>query len=276
MPLPFDPDGLPELGPEFAAIIHAGCAELGIELSPEQLAAIDAHARLLLAWNPHINLTARRTEDQVARLHVLDSLSAVPLLRNGDGRRGDGLRGPRERASGRASLLDLGSGGGYPGIPLAVALPASRVALVDSVGKKVRFLEVAASAAASRLDPAARPDIAALRARAEELAARPEHREAWDVVTVRAVGSLAEVVELGLPLVRVGGQLIAWKRDDSAGSLKAELDDAGHMLRPAGGGTPQVHRVRVSGLAGHCLVEVPKIGRTPARFPRQPAERRRP
>jgi 16S rRNA (guanine527-N7)-methyltransferase len=277
-PLPVDADGLPELGPAYRTIVLEGCAELGIELSAGQLSAIDAHARLLLAWNAHINLTALRTEEQVARLHVLDSLSAVAILRGATGGAAGANKRGGVRASARShpSVLDLGSGGGYPGIPIGVALPASRVALVDSVGKKARFLDVAASASVARLDAAERPHMAGLRARAEELAADPDHREAWDVVTARAVGSLAEVVELSLPLLRIRGRLIAWKRDDGTGSLKAELDEASQLIRAAGGGRPSIHTVHASGLEGHRLVEIGKIERTPGRFPRPPAERRRP
>lgn len=258
-PLPVDPETLPALGAEFHAIVAAGCRELDITLGASQLAAIGAHARLLLAWNAHINLTALRTEEQVARLHVLDSLAAVPLLRGEP-----------------AALLDLGSGGGYPGLPLGVALPASRVALVDSVGKKARFLEVAAAASMARLAAGASPTLTALRARAEDLARDPEHREAWDLVTARAVGSLAELVELALPLLQIGGSLIAWKRDDGSGSFATELTDAAALTRAAGGATAQVHAVTLSGLGEHRLVQVRKIQPTPGRFPRSPAERRRP
>jgi 16S rRNA (guanine527-N7)-methyltransferase len=294
-PLPVDPEALPALGPEFHAIVAAGCRELGITLTAGQLAAIDAHARLLLAWNAHINLTALRTEEQVARLHVLDSLTAVPLLRGRLAWQGERASQGEVAAHGahaapstprparrsqseppRPSLLDLGSGGGYPGLPLGVALPASRVALVDSVGKKARFLEVAAAASMERLDAGVIPTLTALRARAEDLARDREHREAWDVVTARAVGSLAELVELGLPLLRVGGSLIAWKRDDGSGSFATELTEAAALTRAAGGSTAQVHAATLSGLAEHRLVEVRKIQPTPGRFPRSPAERRRP
>jgi 16S rRNA (guanine527-N7)-methyltransferase len=265
-PLPLDPAGLPELGEALWSIVREGCRELAVELTPAQLAAIDAHARLLLAWNRHINLTAIRDETEVARLHVLDSLSALPLLR---------------RRAHPPSILDLGSGGGYPGIPLGATTPGSRTALVDSVGKKVRFLGVAADAVMAALQDGGEggrggSELRAVLARAEELAALPGHRESWDVVTARAVGSLAEVVELGLPLLRVGGRLIAWKLDDDRGTLARELADATQLIRAAGGGRPDVAVVPLRDLPGHRLVTIRKAGRTPGRFPRQPAERRRP
>lgn len=278
-PLPLDAAALPALGDEFWAIVRSGCAELAVQLTAAQFAAIDAHARLLLAWNRHINLTAIRTEEDVALLHVMDSLTALPMLR------GSSVWSRPLR------LLDLGSGGGYPGIPLGAALPGSRTALVDSIGKKVRFLEVAASAAMAALGSgedaergaagakgarAARSELTAVQARAEQLAADPAQRESFDVITARAVGSLADVAELALPLLRMGGRLIAWKRDDEQGSLRGELADAAQLIRAAGGRRPDVWDVPVRDLPGHALVTIGKIDRTPARYPRQPAERRRP
>ena len=156
------------------------------ELDPVARAAIDGHARLLLAWTAAINLTAIRDPAGVARLHVLDSLAAVTLL----------------ATRGVTGILDLGSGGGFPGLPLAAVLAPHRVLLVDSVAKKVGFLRtvVAATGLEDR--------VAAEAVRAEALAHDPRDREAWPVVTSRAVASLAELVEIGLPLVAPGGVLV--------------------------------------------------------------------
>lgn len=262
-PLPLEPDALPPLGPHFAAALERGCSELRLELSPGQRTALEAHARLLLAWNRHVNLTAIRTEADVARLHVVDSLTALQVIR--------GL-------APTLSLLDLGSGGGYPGLALAALLPASRVALVDSVGKKIRFLEVAAAAVTSALDRAGEPSprVTAVHTRAEELARAFEQRESWDVVTARAVGSLAEVAELSLPLLRTGGRLIAWKRAVERGALRDELDAAAAVISAAGGSRPTRLAVPIAELPGHCLIVVRKVWPTPSRFPRNPADRRRP
>jgi 16S rRNA (guanine527-N7)-methyltransferase len=267
VPLPLDPDGLPPLGDAFDTALDEGLGALGISLTPGARTAIEVHARLLMAWNAAINLTALRTPESIARLHIVDSLSALSLL----------WETHNDRDDSATTLLDLGSGGGYPGLPLAVALPVRQVALVDSIGKKARFLQAAADAAATAMRESGetQPRIEAITARAEQLAGHADHREAWEVVTARAVGSLAEVAELALPLLRLGGQLICWKRDDGRGTLEAELDAARLILVAAGGGAPSVICVGAPDPATHRLVQVFKERWTPPRFPRTPAERRR-
>ena len=260
-PLPESAADLPPLDDEFAVDVGRFAASLGVTLGPRQMDAIEAHAQLLLAWNQHINLTAIRDPAGVARLHVADSLAAVPVL--------------ADRANRKARLLDLGSGGGYPGLVLAAALSFGEVALLDSVAKKVRFLEVASRAVAEALGPEA-PRITAIRARSEDVAHANGGREAWDVVVVRAVGSLAEIVELGLPLLRVGGELIAWKRDDpeSPRALDVEIDNARSVIPAIGGKLKAVDVVPLETLPGHVLVRVGKVRASPARYPRDPAHRR--
>ncbi|MEO6350159.1 MAG: 16S rRNA (guanine(527)-N(7))-methyltransferase RsmG [Candidatus Limnocylindrales bacterium] len=267
--LPESVDGLPELAPEFWSVVDEGIATLVLELTPGQRAAIDAHARLLLAWNEQINLTALRTPEQIARSHVLDSLLAVPAI--------------RILTRGRAtSVLDIGSGGGFPGLPLAAVLPAHRAVLVDSIGKKARFLNVAARAVAGLLGGAGSAgsavEITALAERAEDLADAPDQRERWDVVAARAVGTVAELAEIGLPLARVRGHVVIWKRDAGDGLLAREVADARRIAQACGGGAPRIVTLTAAeqvGLEGHCLVVIEKRRATPDRYPRQPGERRR-
>jgi 16S rRNA (guanine527-N7)-methyltransferase len=220
-----------------------------VDLSAITRAAIDDHVRFLLAWTGAINLTAIREPSEVARLHVLDSLAAVPVLA--------GL--------GVTRLLDLGAGGGYPGLPLAIALGTERALLVDSVGKKVRFLRTVIAALGLERRVAAESE------RAEVVARDPRDRGAWQAVTARAVTSLGELVELALPLLAPDGVLVAWKREP----LDEELDAAAGALDALGAGPVRVVPSGVPGLEAHRLVVVPRAGRIDARFPRDPAERRR-
>ena len=253
-------------------MVDGGLDALALTLTAGVRAAIDAHVKLLLAWNDAINLTALRTPDAIARGHVLDSLSAANPIRR--------LLSMRRRGAAHTSLLDLGSGGGYPGLPLGLALGVGRLALVDSVQKKARFLQVAADAAAAALIAAGEsaPQVDVLAERSEDIADEADHRAGWDLVVARAVGSLAEVAELGLPLAAVRGHVIAWKRDDGSGTLDAELRAAARVIQAAGGGRPHIQRVDPDGMAGlasHVLVVIGKVRPTPDRYPRQPAERKR-
>lgn len=248
-PLPTRVDETEELPPEYQAVLARGLDALGLQLSADARAAIDGHARLLLAWTGSINLTAIREPAAVALGHVVDSLSALPLL--------------RERGIER--FIDLGSGGGYPGLPLAAALPAARALLVDPIAKKAGFLGTVISAIG--LEGVA--EAAAVRA--EALAGDPRHRGRWPAVMARAVAGLADLVELAFPLLAPGGILVAWKRGD----LAAELAAAQRALSALGGGRLEVHPVRVPGLQDHRLVVATAQGATPDGFPRDPGTRRR-
>jgi 16S rRNA (guanine527-N7)-methyltransferase len=248
-PLPSRIDGLPDLPVAALAILDAGLPALGLaELPPDARVMLEGHLRLMLAWNVAMNLTAIRDPVAAACLHILDSLTAVPLL----------------RARGVDALIDLGSGGGYPGLPIAVALPARRALLVDSIAKKARFIATAASAigVADRVE--------AFAGRSEELAADRRHRERWPAVVVRAVAALPELIELGLPLLAPGGVLIAWKRR----SIDAELAAAAAAVDALGGGRVELIDVRAPGLEGHVLVVIEKVRPTPSGYPRDPAARK--
>ena len=268
--LPADPDACPALDPAFHETLDAALRGAGIALAPSVRAAIEAQARLLLAWTGAINLTAIRAPAGVALDHVADALAALPLLRR------LGLRdGP--------AVLDIGSGGGYPGLPLGLALPAGRLALVESIGKKARFLRVAAAAAAAAMaaNGGVAPHIAVFAERAEALGGRPEHRGRWDIVTVRAVGDLGTLAELGLPLLRPGGWLVAWKRDAGRGALAAESAAAEPAIARLGGALVAIEGVAVPGLEDHRLVllrrgaaRVAPATRPPTRPPRPVARRR--
>ncbi len=255
-PLPTRVDSLPDLPPAYARALDAGLAAIPLELDPAARAAIDAHVRLLLAWNEAINLTAIVEPEAVARLHVLDSLAAVPLLR-------------RRRAAGRAlRIVDLGSGGGHPGLPFAAALPEARVLLVDSVAKKVRFLEAAAIATGLA---GGRVRTRAIRAEALAAEVRAGEEAPFDVVTARAVGALPDLVELAFPLLAVGGALVAWKR----GEITDKVAAARRAAATLGRGTVTSHEPRLPGLDGHRLVVIEKRGATPEGYPRDPGRRAR-
>ena len=196
-----------------------------------------------------INLTAIRDPVGVALGHVVDSLAGVAVM----------------RALAADRFIDLGSGGGYPGIPIAAALPARRALLLEPIAKKAGFLSVVAAATGLAQTVEAAP------VRAEALATDARHRGRWPAVTARAVATLDELVELAFPLLAPGGHLVAWKRGD----LAPELAAAERAIDALGGGSLEVHRVGIDGLEGHCLIVVSARGRVPSSYPRDPGTRKR-
>ena len=248
-PLPTRLEDLPPLpAPYYAALARGLPAVSGVELDAAGLEALEGQVRLLLAWNSAINLSGIRDPAAVALEHVLDSLTAVPILRR----------------AGVTEFLDIGSGAGYPGLPLAVALPATRALLVESIGKKARFLAVVAEA----LGLADRVRVAATRA--ETLAADPHHRGRWPAVVARAVSDLPELTELSMPLLVVGGALVAWRKTTQDG----EIDQAEPAFRQLGARVALREAVTVPGLEDHVLLVIEKVAPTRAEFPRDPAARR--
>ena len=215
-----------------------------------------------------MNLTAIRDPAAIAVRHVVDSLTALTLF----------------RGRGIDRFVDLGSGGGFPGIPLAAALPADRVLLVDSIGKKARFL-------ATVIGAVGLGQVAAAEASRAEALAAGRDRGAWPALTARAVAPLAHLIEVGLPLLRAGGVLVAWKRgaaEDTTG-LGGELAAARRALAaidpsaeltvgpPVGGAVGRARTTAIlDDIADHCLVLIER-GRRPLDriWPRDPAVRRR-
>ena len=202
---------------------------------------------LLLEANQLHNLTRVTNPDDVARLHLMDALAALPIL--------DEL--------GTHDAIDLGSGGGLPALPLAMARPDIEWTLVDSVGKKATVLRDFAEALGLR-------NVTVLGERAELLGRDPRHRERHETVTARACAPLPVLAELGLPLLAIGGALLAWK-----GPL-SESDEEVQRGRVAigrlGGGSLQIRDPGLPALGGHRFVIVAKERATPSRFPRRPGQ----
>ena len=224
-------------------LLETDAPALRAELPPGFGDAAEAYVRLLLEANARLNLTRVVTPDAVARLHLLDALAALPLL-----------PASSERA------LDLGSGGGVPGIILAMARPSVRWTLVDSVRKKTEALRAFVEALGL--------GNVEVRAERAELLGRGPSRESFDLVTARACAALPVLTEYALPLLRVGGTLVAWK-----GPIAAEELTAGAAASTILGGTaPEERPTGLSALGDHRFVIVTKRQPTPARWPRRPGE----
>lgn len=226
-------------------LLAEGCRAIGVELSPRQEEQFAAYARLLLEANRRVNLTAITEPEAVETLHLLDSLTVATALPHST------LRGGR--------VLDVGSGAGFPGMPLKIAYPGVRLTLLEATGKKAAFLRELVEAL--ELD-----GMAVHHGRAEDLGHEPSLRGAFDAVLARGVARLATLAELTLPFLRVGGVLAAHKSAD----VGAEVDAAAEAVRTLGGAAPVVRTVSAPGLDdGRTLVVVEKVAETPEKYPRR-------
>lgn len=245
---------MPAASAPFAALAREA-SRFGLAVSPEQIALCERYASELTLRNTVINLTAITEPADIAHKHFLDSWTAF------------GAR----RWTGPERVIDVGSGAGFPGLAMRIAMPQLRATLVESVGKKARFLEQTSALLGLR-------DVEILNERAEALgtanAHRQERRDRYDVGTARAVGTLGQVIEYLLPFLRVGGDAIVWK-----GRVDQELPGARKAAAAIGGEIARVISTAELGvgdeLPGRNLVVVRKIRATPSRYPRPSAEARR-
>lgn len=210
---------------------------LGLSLREDQIDRLCRFGQLLLQQNQVMNLTAITEPTAVARLHFLDSLALL-----------------REEALAGKTLIDIGCGAGFPGVPLAIAEPTLRVTLLDSLQKRVNWLKT--------ILPELGVDATCVAARAEEYVA--EHREAYDVATSRAVARLNILSELCLPYVKVGGKFLALK----GAMAQAEADEAKTAIEALGGRLAEIREYPV-GEAIHRIVVVEKVRPTPKAYPRK-------
>ena len=223
------------------------CAtELNLRLSPEQIETFQDYYRELMSWNQRMNLTAIVDYREAQLKHFLDSLTTSLVLSNS------------AKAHGR--VMDIGSGGGFPGMPLKVAFPGIHLILLDSVAKKTSFLKYLVKALGLR-------DVEVYTGRAEDLALNPELRESFDVVVSRGVASMRVLMELTLPYCRVGGIVVTQKK----GEIGSEVVGSLHAMEILGGRIRETRGVDVEGLRdGRSLVVVDKVKPTPTKFPRRP------
>ena len=220
-------------------ILTEGFAALGLPVTEEALGRFETYYRLLDERGSVMNLTAIRGEEDVARLHFLDCAALLTL------------HDCRDR-----SIIDVGTGAGFPGLPMKLMEPTIRLTLLDSLDKRVRFLQEVCEAAGLS-------DVECLHARAEE---QPERRETYDIAVSRAVARLDVLCELCLPYVKVGGVFLAMK----ARGAQEELDEAKRAIEVLGGGGAELLPYAIPGTdTEHCVIRIKKIKPTPAKYPRR-------
>jgi 16S rRNA (guanine527-N7)-methyltransferase len=226
-------------------LLAAGAEEWGVSLSPEQVEAFGLYYRELVLWNERVNLTSVTDPEEVQVKHFLDSLACLEVL---------------DTLAPEAKCIDIGAGAGFPGLPLKMVRPGIRLTLLESVGKKVRFVEHMVRALGLG-------GVEVVEGRAEELGRHPDYREAFDVALARAVAQMAVLVEYALPLLRVGGLFVAQK----GAEVGEEVEFALPAMKLLGGRLQELRSVNLPGVDDpRQLVVVEKVASTPDRYPRRP------
>ncbi|MDD2921073.1 MAG: 16S rRNA (guanine(527)-N(7))-methyltransferase RsmG [Anaerolineales bacterium] len=223
-------------------LIRDALALFNLRLTERHINALNVYERELLEWNQKFNLTAIRDVESIRVKHFLDSLSCVVAWK----------ANPPKR------MVDVGTGAGFPGIPLKIIYPNMRLTLVESVGKKVAFCR-------HIVDALGLENVDVIHARAEDLGQQPEHREKYDWAVARAVANLNVLSEYLLPLVKVGGTALAQKGENAP----AETQSAEQAMKILGGKLKQLIPINLPGVADdRYLVLIDKSAATPPKYPR--------
>lgn len=228
----------------FTDALNRASHEFGIMLTAGQLAAFDTYYHLLVEWNEKMNLTAITDPQEVAVKHMIDSLSCLDS----------------EFFPENCALIDVGTGAGFPGLPLKIMRPDIRLTLLDSLNKRINFLKEVTGQLGLR-------NVDFLHGRAEEVGKMKQHRERYHIASARAVARLNVLCELCIPLVTPGGCFIAQK----GAQYQEELAEAARAIQILGAETAKVSPVKLPGLEdGRAVIYLKKVKTTPLAYPRRP------
>ena len=224
-------------------IFETKLSELGITLNEEQKRQFNQFYELLVEWNKVMNLTGITEYEEVNEKHFVDSLSIVKAIDM------DSVE----------TVIDIGTGAGFPGIPLKIAFPNLKVVLLDSLNKRIQFLNTV-------IDTLQLTDIQTIHGRAEDFAKQQAYRERFDLCVSRAVANLATLSEYCLPYVKVDGMFIPYK----SGEITEELQQSQNAIHVLGGKVTDVVKFRLPGTEiGRSFVKIKKVQNTAKKYPRK-------
>lgn len=216
----------------------------GVDSSDEKLRQLSGYMEGILDFNESINLTAITDRKEFIAKHYIDSLMCAAM----------------DEINDADTVIDVGTGGGFPGVPLAIAFPEKKFTLIDSLNKRIKIVN-------QLCDELEIKNVRAIHGRAEELARKKDMREQFDICVSRAVANMATLSEYCLPFVKVGGSFIAYKGPD----CESEVKEASNAIEKLGGCLLRIERPEEDGVAfDHRLIVVKKIAATAAKFPRKP------
>jgi len=231
---------------ELGKLMQDCAAEMGVALANDAVARLLQYKDLLLEWNQKMNLTAITDSREVVLKHFADSMTALEVL-------------PADKP---LRVADVGTGAGFPGLPLAIAAPSWEVTLMDALQKRVKFLSAVTESLGME-------KVACLHLRAEDAGQSPAHRARYDAVVSRAVARLSVLAEYALPLIQVGGTFVALKGP----SVGDEVEDAKVAIQKLGGEFVEVKNAAIPFTEWqHTLVIIKKVRQTPTVFPRTAAQ----
>ena len=215
---------------------------MGVRFSVEQMDKFYKYMNLLIEWNEKMNLTAIIEPNEIILKHFIDSITILKDIKDG------------------SIVVDVGTGAGFPGIPLSIMNPTLKITLVDSLNKRLIFLQEVIN----ELDL---KNVELVHARAEEFGRNKKYREKFDIATSRAVANLATLSEYLLPLVKINGQAISMK----AGNASQEIEDAKKAIKTLGGNINNIEEFKLpQSDIGRTIIIIDKISGTPGKYPRKP------
>ena len=220
-------------------ILKKWCSDNCIDISPEQIAGFEKYAALLKEWNNKMNLTAITDDEGIAVKHFIDSITILKCC---------DIKG---------SVIDIGTGAGFPGVPLKIMRPEIKLTLLDSLNKRLIFLEEVCRELGIEAE--------LIHSRAEDGAIREDLRESFDYAVSRAVANLPALCEYCLPYVKVGGSFISMKGPDG----ENELDDAENALALLGGGLQKIEKLSLPDESQRTMIVIEKRKSTPEKYPRR-------